>query len=172
LTETHGDLRRPVEVGVSGLIGDLRRADRVGPDFGVWAIGTDLRLALTDAVGIQGELFHGEALGNYLGGITQIVNPITWQPIRTTGGWGEVYVYWDDDLHSHFGYGVDHPDDDDLSPGLASRNAFLFANLIFDVTKNFEVGFEIGRWDTEYVRNPVFDDNDAMVYRTRVQLKF
>jgi len=67
---------------------------------------------------------------------------------------------------------VDHPDEDDLSPGLPSRNAFAFANLIFDVTSNFEVGFEIGRWDTEYVRNSRFDDNDAMVYRTRVQLKF
>ena len=172
LMNVHGEIKRPFEVGVSGLTGEVRRAGRRGPERDVWAIGADLRLALTNGIGIQGELFHGEAVGNYLGGITQIVNPFTFDAVRTTGGWGEVYVYWADDLHSHFGYGVDHPDEDDLSPGLPSRNAFAFANLIFDVTSNFEVGFEIGRWDTEYVRNSRFDDNDAMVYRTRVQLKF
>lgn len=68
-------------------------------------------------------------------------------------------------------------DDATLSPTLPTRNAFAFANIIWDVTKNLEVGFEVDHWDTDFTAAPALGalepgDNDAMIYRTRVQFKF
>ena len=88
-----------------------------------------------------------------------------------------MYMYWKPNLHSHFGAGVDDPLDSTLSEALPTLNAFAFANVIWDVTKNLEIGFELGRWDTDYTPAPSLGplapgDNDAMVYRTRVRIKF
>ena len=107
----------------------------------------------------------------------QIFNPVTLEAIRTVGGWGEFYVHWTDNLRSHIGAGVDDPLNRTLSPGLPTRNQFAFANLIWDASKSLEIGFEVGRWETDYTPGGRFgsrflSDNAAMIYRTRVMLKF
>ena len=161
---------RPFEMGVSGLVGELRRTDVIGNHiYDVWAFGSDVHLAFNDFVGFNGEFFTGQAIGNYNAAIIQIDNT-DFAPIRSTGGWGEIYVHWTPCLHSHFGYSIDDPLDSTLTVGLPTRNEFAFANLIWDVTKNLEVGFEVSHWETSYTA-PV-GDNDAMVYHTRVRLKF
>lgn len=175
--ERNGAKSRPVELGVSGLLGQLRRTGTPFAEIDVWAVGADAKVALTDRCGFQGEFFSGQGIGNYNAGIVQIFNPFTLQPIRTTGGWGEFYVHWTTRLHSHFGCGIDDPLDSTLSPGLPTRNAFAFANIICDVTKNLEVGFEVDRWETDFTAAPALGplepgDNEAMVYRTRVSFKF
>ncbi len=163
------ELRR-FELGASGLAGQLRRTDAgTRHIYDVWAFGTDMHVALTDSVGFKGEFFTGQALGNYNGAIIQIDNG-NFDPILASGGWGEIYVHWTSCLHSHFGYSIDDPLDRTLTVGLPTRNEFLFANVIWDVTKSLEIGFEVSRWETTYTA-PV-PDNDAMVYHTRVRLKF
>jgi hypothetical protein len=157
------------------MIGELRTTSTVGnvPVRQIvddaWAVGLDGRVRLTDRFGMQGELFRGRGIGTYMGAIAQSINFITLETIQTQGGWGEVYYYLNPCLHTHLGYGVDNPDDDDLAPAQRTRNEVIFANLIWDVTAQFQVGFEVSHWDTDYVLLP---DNDAMVYHTRVQLKF
>ena len=104
-----------------------------------------------------------------MGGIIQNFNGNR-QGIRSTGAWGEVYYFWTPCLHSHFGYGIDDPLDSDLTAGLARRNQFYFGNILWDVTKSIDVGFEVSRWETAYMAP--LQDNQAMVYDTRVRVKF
>ncbi len=163
---------RPTELGVSGLAGQLRRTgNAITPNStaDVWAVGADARVAITEKLGVKGELYHGQTVGSYLGGIIQNFNADR-QGIRSTGAWGEVYYFWTPCLHSHFGYGMDDPLDGDLTAGLARRNKFYFGNILWDVTKSIDVGFEVSRWETGYM-DPQ-QDNQAMVYDTRVRVKF
>lgn len=145
--------------------------------YDAWAVGSDFRIAFSENIGIKGEFFHGQSLGNYNAGIMQIFDPLTLVAVRTTGGWGEVSVKWPDCWRSSFGMGLDDPLDSTLSAGLPTRNQFAFANLVCDVTKDFEVGFEVGHWRTDYTAAPALGplalgDNEAMIYRSRVRLKF
>ena len=59
---------------------------------------------------------------------------------------------WTPRLHSHVGYGIDDPNDDDLTfVGSRAYNQFYFGNLSYDVTKNFLAGIEVSSWRTLYV---------------------
>jgi hypothetical protein len=163
---------RPTELGVSGLVGQLRRTGDLNiPNSvaDVWAVGTDARVAITERLGVKGEFYHGQTVGTYLGGIIQNFNADR-QGIHSTGAWAEINYYWTPELHSHFGYGIDDPLDSDLTAGLAKRNQFYFGNILWDVTKSIDVGFEVSRWETAYM-SPLHD-NQAMVYDTRVRVKF
>lgn len=168
---------RPLELGVSGLVGQLRRTDTPQNHIhDVWAFGLDTHVALTDEVGFEGEFFTGQAIGNYNAGIFLVDNE-NFSSVRSTGGWGEIYVNWTPCLHSHFGAGVDDPLDRTLTRDLPTRNELMFANVIWDATQNLEIGFEVSYWKTSYTPDPALGplspiDNDAMVYQTRVRLKF
>ena len=148
---------KPTVLGLSGHIGnvgfdyytgghlladDLRRR--------TWSLNLDLTLPITDRFGFKGELFTGEALGTYLGGIAQSINPVTLEPIQSRGGWGELYYYWTCRLHSHVAYGLDDPVDGDVAAGGRIYNQFYFANIMYDVTKKFCLGFEVGQLKTLY----------------------
>ncbi|MEE2707250.1 MAG: hypothetical protein VX988_09375 [Planctomycetota bacterium] len=161
---------RPFELGLSGLVGQLRRTDTpVNHIHDVWALGADVHVGLNEAVGFNGEFFTGQAIGNYNAMIFLVDNG-AFGAVRSTGGWGEVYVNWTPCLHSHFGYGIDDPLNSTLTAGLPTRNELVFANIIWDVTKNLEIGFEVSRWETSYMAP--LRDNEAMAYHTRVRLKF
>jgi hypothetical protein len=163
--------KRPFEVGVSGLVGQLRTtmgATRV--DASVWGLGSDFRWAITPCFGVQGEIFVGQSLGEYTAGILQTVNTVSFNGVHTSGGWIETYFYiCPDKLHTHIGYGIDDPLDGDLSPGSPVRNETYFANLIWDPTKHLRFGFEVDYRRTEYtlVRN-----NDGFGCQMQFQLKF
>jgi hypothetical protein len=163
---------RPVELGVSGLLGQLRRtgnADIPNSVAEVWAVGADAQVAVTDRVGVKGEFYDGQTVGTYLGAIIQNFNADR-QGIHSTGGWGEIYCYWTPCLHSHFGCGIDKPLDSDLTKARPRRNQFCFGNILWDVTESIDVGFEVSRWETAYMAP--LHDNQAMVYDTRVRVKF
>jgi hypothetical protein len=172
LVEQAGKCVRAHEVGVSGVVGQLRRTGDVDtPNMiaDVWAIGADARFAITDRLGVKGEFYHGQTVGTYMGGAIQNFNANR-EGIRSTGGWAEVYYYWTPFLHSHFGGGGDNPLEADLTAGKIRRNQFCFGNIIWDVTKSIDVGFEVSRWETAYMAP--LHDNQAMVYDTRVRVKF
>lgn len=177
------ETRRPFEVGISALVGNVRITTistdpmpvrtRVVDD--VWAVGCDMRYAVTDRFGVQGELFTGKGLGTYAAGIAQVINLTTLNTIRTSGGWGEVYYYLTPCLHTHFGYGLDNPENDDLSTGQRTVNELIFGNLMWDVTSHFQVGFEVSHWKTGYnvdAPNFVLGGNEGMIYHVRLQYSF
>ena len=53
-------------------------------------------------------------------------------------------------MHSHVGYSIDNPFYQDVTFRRV-YNAFYFANLSYDVTAKFLVGFEYTSWRTLWV---------------------
>ena len=145
----------PITVGLSGHIGeDEFDSPVLGPDNRrrTWSGNLDVRVPLTERLGVQGECYVGENLSMFLGGIGQGIDPRTGNTIRDAGGWVEVWYDWAPCLHSHVGYSVDDPNNHDLSVATEkSYNQFFFGNLIYDVTKNLLVGVEVSSWKTIYV---------------------
>lgn len=170
--------QRPLEAGVSGLVGQLRTAELLSNVVtDVWMIGADIRIPLTASCGFSGEFFHGKAIGIYNGAAAQTFTIATREPIRATGGWGEFFVDWTPCLHSHFGAGIDDPLDRNLSPFQIRRNEVVYANIIWDVRDWLDIGFEVSYRETAYVDlqvtpTDVLRDNQAMIYHTRVRMKF
>lgn len=151
----------PVTLGISGHIGEqgfdfvtvgppplnLPPADDVR--LRTWSFNVDLYMPLTKRCGLQGEYFIGENLSTFLGGIVQGVCPCLRRPIRSHGGWVELWYDWSETYHSHVGYGVDDPNVEDMLFG-RTYNQFLFANIIYDVTSYLMLGFEVSLAKTTY----------------------
>jgi hypothetical protein len=168
------EARRPLEVGISTVIGQIRTTiggppTRVVDD--VWGIALDARWRINERWGVTGELFHGQTLGTYGGGVFQNVNSLTFEPVHATGGWGQVDYYFTPCLHSHFGAGVDNPADSDLFLGQIAQNRTIFANLIWDVNSSLRLASELTFRDTNYI-GPAALDNDGVGLHGQVQLKF
>jgi len=144
--------QRPFELGVSGVVGELRTTTpavtQVVAD--VWGVGADFRWRINERFGVAGELFTGESLGTYNGGILQNLNTVTFTGMRSSGGWIESYVYWTPCLHTHLGYGIDDPDDNDVAPGGRLKNETYFANVLWDLNPTFRIGLEFAWRETEY----------------------
>jgi len=163
---------RPFEWGVSGLVGQLRTTQTANQQIvaDVWGLGSDFRWSITPRFGFQGELFVGQALGTYGGGILQSVNVVTKTGVQDSGGWAEVYYYLcPEKLHTHIGYGIDDPLDRDLAPGQPVRNDTYYANLIWDATKQFRIAGEVTYRKTAYT---VVPNNDGFGFHTQVQWRF
>jgi hypothetical protein len=174
-----GRKARPVEVGVSGTVGQLRNSVLfVTPDtppplirstVDVWGFGADLQAAVTDRFGALGEFFVGQSLGEYNGGIGQSFSARTLRSVRAIGGFGEVYYYFSNALHLHAGYGIDAPIARDLAPSQVVRNQTYYANLVWDVSKAFQVSLEANYRRTAYT---AFRDADGVVLLAQLLWRF
>jgi hypothetical protein len=152
-----GPGRHPIEMGVSSHVGDtilfLPAATSTGVSRRTWSLTADIRVPITSRFGVQGELWTGENLATFFGGIGQGINlAAPYNTIRSHGGWVDVWYDWTERWHSHVGYSIDDPVDSDITYTSATvgrvYNSFIFANLSFDVTKKFLVGFEYTSWRT------------------------
>jgi hypothetical protein len=162
---------RPFEVGVSGVIGEVRSTQiavvQVIDD--VWGLAFDYRWRINQKWGFQGEFFTGKGLGTYGGGVLQTVNTVTFETIEASGGWAEVYYYCTPCVHTHWGYGIDNPDNGDVAPAQVTYNDTIFANLIWDVTKSFRLATELTYRTTDYL---VLPDNEGFGAHFQMQWKF
>jgi hypothetical protein len=165
------EAKRALEVGVSGVGTQLRSAIALNPNVvaDVYGVSIDYRWRINDRWGIVGEAFFGQGLGFLNAGVLQSVNSATRDAIRTRGAWGEVYHYLTPCLHTHWGAGFDNPIDADLNVAQITYNQTLFANLIWDVTHQFRVGFELTYRETDYVALP---NNQGVGLQTQVQWTF
>ncbi|MEI6818600.1 MAG: hypothetical protein WCL19_03250 [Verrucomicrobiota bacterium] len=169
---------RPIEIAASGLLGGMRTLEGVGngnlrqTPIKSWGLGTDLHVALTDRVGISGEFFSGEGIGEYLGGIGQSYNKITGNSISASGGWGELYAYLSDDLHLHLGYGIDAADRNDLGTGYMLRNETAFGTLVWDLDPRLQLSFEMDYRRTSYLGSRGDELFDGLIYMSGITWKF
>lgn len=169
--------QRPFEVGLSGVVGQIRTTvppgDRVVAD--VWGVATDFRWKANQIFGFAGEVYTGQTLGTYNGAVLQTVNPESLLGIHSTGGWLEGFVYLTSSLHSHTGYAIDDPRDSDVSvlpEALGrTRNSIIYSNLIWDINAAFRVGFEVAWRETDY-RSALNPDNEGIGFHTQFQWSF
>ena len=152
----HGKDDLPIVVGVSGHIGNTAwDYTALGTTMyrPTWSGNIDIRIPITERLGFQAEMYTGENLSAFLGGIGQGINPIALNSIRDHGGWCEFWYYWQPNLHTHVGYSFDDPLDSDLSVALRQKsyNQFFFGNICYDVTKKLLVGLEVSSWKTVYL---------------------
>ena len=174
--------QRPLEVGVSGVVGQLRRTN-IPPDprrrvvSDVQGVAVDFRVNLAGGLfGFKGEAYTGQALGAYNGGVLQSLDAVTWKPIRTTGGWLEGFVYLWPHLHSHTGIGIDDPNDNDITaiPDTTfgrTYNSTVWSNLIWDLNKNHRLAFEVTYRKTEY-KEPTNLPNEGFGFHTQFAWTF
>ena len=160
-------MQRPVEIGVSGVVGQLRRTSLPSePPRRVisttWGVNLDFRVNLADRFGFKGEVYTGQGLGQMGGGVVQTLDAVTWKAIGSTGGWVEGYVYLTPNLHNHTGIFIDDPNNNDIT-GLPNtlfgrtRNRGFFNTLLWDIggeKKKFRIGVEFIFRKTEY-KDPV-----------------
>ena len=145
-----GDL--PITAGVSSHVGEQRfRFGTTDLPARSWSLNLDLKAPFNECWGFQGECYMGENLSQFLGGIGQGYDFTLKKSIYDRGGWAEIYHYWSPSWHSHVGYCLDDPNDNDIAPA-AGRiyNQVYFGNIIYDVTKQFQLGLEVGSWRTLY----------------------
>jgi hypothetical protein len=174
--------RRPVEMGVSGVVGQIRTTlptvdnlvfDRVVAD--VWGLSGDFRWQIHPAFGVMGEVYTGQSLGTYNAGILQTINTGTLRSVRSSGGWLEAFLYWTPQLHTHAGYALDDPVARDLETGVFSlartRNSTLYGNVIWDLNATFRVAFEFAWRETDYLF-PGVPDNAGAGFHTQFQWAF
>lgn len=101
--------------------------------------------------GIQGEVYSGKALGNYMGGILQTTKGSNDQEIRSAGFWSEAAIYWRKNWQTRIGYGQDVCNRDDLKGFGIQKNSTVYGNLIWDINHSFSSGFELTYKSTEYL---------------------
>jgi hypothetical protein len=158
---TFGSRANPAVLGISAHIGEtgfdfltagpppLSLLPEDDARFKTWSLNVDVYFPVTDRWGVQGEFFTGANLSAFLGGIGQGVCPCLRVPIRSTGGWLEIWYDWTPSLHSHVGMGIDDPRDNDSLIGRI-YNHLIFANLVVDLSDNLTTGIEVTSRKTLY----------------------
>jgi hypothetical protein len=150
-------LDRPMwEVGVSAIYGEFRKFYNVSAPFDVRTnqargFSIDAGVSLSPRLALQGEMWTGQALGNYGAAIGASVNPLTRREVHASGGWGEVALAWSGKAYSTFGYGLDSPDRNQLVPGDKTRNETVWGNIVWRAAPWLRLGIE-GTWRrTQYL---------------------
>jgi hypothetical protein len=80
-----------------------------------------------------------------------IANESTIQGVHAQGGWAYGWVIPHDKVKLSAGFGVDDPDNDDLSTGDRARNQSFFGNVQVTPIPLFTVGLELSHWETDYI---------------------
>ncbi|MEI7967837.1 MAG: flagellar export protein FliJ [Betaproteobacteria bacterium] len=139
-----------MSVGLSAVTGRMRSFDVVGLSAinawetriggvaleGSWRVGSQL--------GLQGEIYTGRALGQYLASVFQTIGTNR-QPVPSRGGWGELAWWWTPTVHSHTGYGIDRADSEYVPAGGFLSNQTAFMNLFWDPSPRTTLAVE-GTW--------------------------
>lgn len=144
---------KPTTVGFSGHVGEEEYdTDSTGNhvDLDSRSVNLDLTQPVCSWLTVVGELFSGENLEQYFGGIGQGVNTTTLKEISANGGWIALNLGPWSKWSFSVGAGLDAVDRDDVANGARTRNSSVFGNAIYSFSKNAQFGFELSRWDTYY----------------------
>ena len=95
------------------------------------ALGASARIPLGSRVELRGEVFTGQALaGLGGGGIGQNISPAG-EAVDSKGGWGQLILKLGREHEIGVGYGMDDPEDSDLTAAGRFRNTAFAAHLMF-----------------------------------------
>ena len=162
---------KPTTIGFSSHWAkeELDRTATGNPDhFDSWSLNMDMTQPINKWLAIHGELFTGENISAYLGGIGQGINTARNREIGSRGGWVAAKLSPWDKWNFNVGVSVDDVDDADLvgmTGDKRQRNRAVFGNVIYSINKSTQVGFELSQWHTEYQ-----DQRDADSVRAQTSL--
>ncbi|MCX7916359.1 MAG: hypothetical protein N3A53_08685, partial [Verrucomicrobiae bacterium] len=139
---------KPTVLGISGHFGQERYPNNYRID--TYSINADLTLPITKWLALQAELFFGQNLDAYLGGIGQGVNLTTMKPIHSQGGWVALTLTPSTKWQFNFGAAIDDPRDSDLAPKYRTYNTVVFGNGTYFITPNLSIGLELSYLHTGY----------------------
>lgn len=172
---------KPATVGFSGHyakesydvnIPGSKIAEGSSKNFDSWSLNLDVQQPVNEWLSFKGELFMGQDLDAYLGGIGQGVNTARDKEIRSEGGWAQASFGPWGKWSFNVGIGADSANKDDLegmSGDLRTYNQSIFGNVLYSFDKNAQVGFELSQWHTAYVDHC---DADSVRAQTSFIYKF
>jgi hypothetical protein len=153
----------PCAFGLGGFMG-WREADLGDEDdYDAYAIVFDLIFPITKEIKIFAELFTGQAMGSYRGGLNNDYNSTLGKEVQTTGGFLNLHWKPDKKWFVVVGAGVDDPKDSRLESGKRSKNTSYFGNVRYKITKQVWVGFEYDRMSTKYKDEDTANNNRFQV---------
>lgn len=133
-----------------------------------WSANLDMDLPILTWLAIKGEMFTGQDLDAYLGGIGQgvVVANGHLTEIQGTGGWIAASLGPWGPWSFNVGFSGEFIDSGDVTAATArTGNSSIFGNAMYKINANTTVGVEVSRWLTEYKDE---DDGDNL----RVQTSF
>ena len=159
--ETRLLTKRDSIISVSGLYGEEKTSRGSNPDsYSVEMILLAAQLPLADPFTLQGTLWSGQNLDAYYAGVLQGINLAQGNAIASSGGWLEGVYDLNPRLAFALGYGLDNPDDGDLSVASArTLNQRTFATLFYKVTSSLMIGCEYSAIKTGFKGEGDVTDN-------------
>jgi hypothetical protein len=122
-----------------------------------------LLLPLGEIFSLQGTVFWGKNIDQYLGGIIQGINVGTERTIESAGGWGQLVAEVLPVLTVTAGYGAENPVNADLPASGRTFNSRAFGNVFVSVTPEATVALEYGYLTTEFGNEKTQHDNRGAV---------
>lgn len=143
---------RNATVGVWGHSARERTSAAVGGErkFYGRSLGIDAALALSTAIDLRGELWEGENLSDFRGGIGQGVNVTTGREVESKGGWIELGIATSPRHRLAFGGTVDDPKDSDLSANARTKNSSAYVHNRWSLSPSVDLGLNFLSWSTDY----------------------
>jgi hypothetical protein len=156
---------KPTTAGVSGHWGREQYSSDEKIDS--WSLNLDVLQPICPVVTVKGEAYVGENLDDYFGGIGQGVRTVggRMHGIGDKGGWFAVTLGPWDPWTFNVGAGIDDVDNEDVNTNDRTCNQSLFANALYAVNRNADIGVELSQWRTGYKNTGAVDD-------TRIQASF
>ena len=150
---------KPTTVGVSAHWGREQYSSDNKVDS--WSLNLDVLQPICPVVTVKGELYVGENLDDYFGGIGQGVRGAFFaesHAIGDRGGWFAVGLGPWDAWSFNVGAGLDDVESGDVDTDDRTSNRSLFANAIYALNKNADIGVELSQWRTDFKGDDDVDD--------------
>ena len=160
-------------IGLSGHWGEEEydiAANGQDKEFRTWSLNLDYTQPVCSKMTIKAELFKGENLDAYLGGIGQgvtLTGTNQYEEIGSKGGWIAASLGPWENKCFNVGIAVDDVDSGDTNVGGRTLNRSVFGNVICALDEQTDVGFELSHWRTEYNGS-----GDAESLRAQLALKY
>jgi hypothetical protein len=166
---------KPATIGLSGHFGKEEydvAANGSDKEFRSWSLNADFAQPVNEWLTISSELFTGENLDAYLGGIGQgvtLTGANMYDEIGSSGGWIAASLGPWGSRRYNLGVAVDDVDRDDVNEGARTLNSSVFANMFWAFDKNTEFALELSHLKTNYAGN---GDADSFRIQTAFIYKF
>lgn len=161
--------KKPIDIGAWGAVGRTETDSSFDGErrFDTSIVGADAQVPITDSVSARGEVWTGENLGDFRGGIGQTINTGTGEEIAAMGGWAELVFTASARSKFHVGASIDDPDDEDIPTAKPERNFVAYAGTVYDWASGLRTGFDVLHWETDWK-----DTDDGAALRLNLYFQY